>query len=59
METIIMGYIGYILGFRLGTAPRQEQSILGVLLRAIYNPIILIIQLLLRGGSTCCIGFRV
>ena len=24
------------LGFRLGTAPTQEQSILGVLLRALY-----------------------
>ena len=25
------------LGFRLGTAPTQQKSILGVLLRAIYN----------------------
>ena len=30
--------------------PTQEQSILGVLLRAIYNHSILIIQLLLRGA---------
>ena len=36
--------------FRLGTAPTQEQSILGVLLRAIYNHIIIIIQLFLRGA---------
>ena len=34
----------------LGTAPTQ--SILGVLFRDIYNHIIIIIQLLLRGGST-------
>ena len=32
--------------------PPQYQSILGVLIRAIYNHIIVIIQLLLRGGST-------
>ena len=35
----------------LGTAPPQYQSILGVLLRAIYNHIRFIIQLLLSGGS--------
>ena len=35
----------------LGTAPTQYQSILGVLLRAIYNPILVIIQLLVRGGA--------
>ena len=29
----------------------QQQSILGVQLRAVYNHIILIIQLLLSGGS--------
>ena len=38
--------------YNLGTAPTQQQSTLGVLLSAIYNHIILIIQLLLRGGST-------
>ena len=32
--------------------PSKEQSILGVLLRGIYNYIVIIIQLLLRGGST-------
>ena len=47
-----------IIGFRFGTAPTQKQSILGVLLRAIYNHIILIIQLLLRGGSTQGLGCR-
>ena len=31
---------------------------LGVMLRATYNPIILIIQMLVRGGSTQLIGFR-
>ena len=36
--------------YGLGTAPTQYQSILGVLLRAIY--ILNIIQLLLSGGST-------
>ena len=46
-------------GLGLGTAPTQKQSILGVLLRAIYNHIINIIQLLLRGGSTQVLGFRV
>ena len=44
--------------FKLGTASTQEQSILGVLLRAIYNPILIIIQLLLREGSTQGLGFR-
>ena len=39
-------------GYLLGTAPTQSQSILGVLLRAIYNHIIIIIQLLLSAGST-------
>ena len=39
------------LRFRLGTAPTQQQSIFGVLLRAIYSHIISIIQLLLNGGS--------
>ena len=41
---------------RLGTAPPQQQSILGVLLRAIYNHFMFIIQLLLSGGSTQQIG---
>ena len=36
----------------LGTAPTQQESILGVLLRAMYNYILVIIHLLLRGGST-------
>ena len=36
----------------MGTAPTQLQSILGVLLRAIDNHILILIQLLLRGGST-------
>ena len=36
----------------LGYCPHQPQSILGVLLRAIYSHIVSIIQLLLRGGST-------
>ena len=40
------------LGFRLGTAPPPVTSILGLLLRAIYNHIIVIIQLLLSEGST-------
>ena len=35
----------------LGTAPTQYQSILGVLLRARYTHIIIIIQLLVRGGQ--------
>ena len=39
------------LPFGLRTAPSQKQSILGVLLRAIYNPIIILIQLLVRGGQ--------
>ena len=47
-----------VCGSRLGTAPPQQQSILGVLLRAIYNHSIIIIQLLLRGGSTQGLGFR-
>ena len=42
--------------FRLGTAPTQSQSILRVLLRAIYSHIIIFIQLLLRGGSTEGLG---
>ena len=41
-----------LVRYELGTAPTQEQSILGVLFRAIYSHIIVIIQLLLRGGST-------
>ena len=53
----------WALGFRLGTAPpplsNSLESILGVLLRAIYNDIISIIQLLLRGCSTQGLGFRV
>ena len=36
--------------------PHPEQSILGVLLRAIYNYIIVIIELLLRGGGTQGLG---
>ena len=43
--------LDYFQSYGLGTAPTQEQFILGVLLRAIYNHIILIIQLLLSGGS--------
>ena len=39
------------VGCGLGTALPQEQSRLGVLLRAIYTPITFIIQLLLRGGG--------
>ena len=46
------------LRFRLGTAPTQQQSILGVLLGVIYNQILIIIQLLLRGGSTQGLGLR-
>ena len=42
----------------LGTAPTQLQSILGVLLRAIHNHIIVIIQLLLKGGSTEAIAAK-
>ena len=45
--------------FRLGTAPTQSQSILGVLLRAIYSHIRIMIQLLLSGGSIQLLGFRV
>ena len=41
-----------LCSYTLGTAPTQWQSILGVLLRAINNHITIIIQLLLRGGST-------
>ena len=37
--------------YDLGTVPTQYLSILGVLLRAIYNHIIIIIQLLMRGAS--------
>ena len=42
------------LGFELGTAPPPVTVyiILGVLLRAIYNHVIIIIQLFLRWGST-------
>ena len=47
-----------VLGFGLGTAPSQQQSVLGVLLRAIYNHIIIGIQLLLKGGSTEGVGFQ-
>ena len=39
------------VGCRLGTALPQEQSRLGVLLRAVYNPIISIIQLFTEGGQ--------
>ena len=46
-------------GLGLGSAATQKQSILGVLLRAIYNHFIHIIQLLLGGGSTQGLGFRV
>ena len=35
--------------YTLGTAPTQQQSILGILLRAIFHHIIILIQLLLRG----------
>ena len=46
------------LGFRLCTAPPVTFHI-RVLSRAIYNHIITILQLLLRGGSTEGLGFRV
>ena len=46
----------WVIGFRLGTASPQSQSILGFLLRAIYNHIIVIIQLLLWVGSTQRLG---
>ena len=36
----------------LGTAPTQRQSVIGAMLRAIYNCVMPIIQLLLSGGST-------
>ena len=41
------------MGFRVyvGYCPKPPRSILGVLLRAIYVIIIIIIQLLLRGGQ--------
>ena len=42
----------------MGTAHTQKQSILGVLLRAIYSHVIIIIQLLLGGGSIQGLGFR-
>ena len=45
--------------FRLGTAATQQQSILGVLLRAIYSHIKTLVQLLLSGGSIQGLGFRV
>ena len=44
--------IGWVL------PPPQYQSIFGVLLRAIYNHVISIIQLLLCGGSTQGIGLQ-
>ena len=39
--------------------PPKEQSILGVLLRAIYTNVIFIMQLLLTGGSTQLITYLV
>ena len=39
------------LGFRLGTAPSQQQSIIGVLLRAIQNHIILTFSNCYWGGG--------
>ena len=45
-----MGFRVEGLGFGFGYCPHPGQSILGVLLRAIYNHIRSIIQLLLRGG---------
>ena len=52
----------FCVGFRLGTAPTQKQSILGVPFSAIYKYVINIIQLLLRGGGggrTQGSGFRI
>ena len=49
-----------ILGFRVGYCPHPVTVYIGgVPLRAIYNHNIVIIQLLLRGGSTEGLGFRV
>ena len=47
------------LGFRLGTAPTQQQPIIGVILRALYIQIITSnIQLFLGGGSTQALALR-
>ena len=39
-------------GCTLGPAPTHQESIIGVIIRALYNYIMKIIQLLMSGGST-------
>ena len=53
-----MGYLGNIgrLGSRLGTAPPVTVYIRGPIKGYIYNHIMIIIQLLLSGGSTQGLG---
>ena len=48
-----------LIGFRLGTAPIQQQSRIGPLLRALYIWALNITQLLLRWGSIKGLGLRV
>ena len=65
METTVIGlgywgHIGengkenanYCNGFRIQGLGFRSGTILGVLMRAIYNHIIFLVQLLLRGGNT-------
>ena len=43
----------------LGSAPTHEQCIVGAILQAIYDCIETIFQLLMSGGSTQGLGFRI